>query len=67
MSEQESKDLMKSVEESLESPGEKKKRIISLYFVHMSMLIMAMGNGILITGIYPYIISVIIGFICLYN
>ena len=67
LKQEQSEDLMKSLEDSLESPGEKKKRIISLYIVHLSMLVMAMGNGILITGIYPYIISVSIILLSLWN
>ena len=50
--------MFKSTDESLESNAEKKRRIISVYLVHLSMFFLAIGNGILTTGIYPYIISV---------
>ena len=52
------KNLNASLEESLESPGEKKKRIISLFIVHLSILVMSLGSSMLTTGVYPYLISV---------
>ena len=50
--------LVTSMEKSLETPSEKKKRLISLGIVHLSMLVMSLGSSIIFTGVYPYLISV---------
>jgi len=48
---------LSSMEKSLETPGERKKRMISLYIVHLSMLVVSLGSSIIFTGVYPYLLS----------
>ena len=53
-----SKHPLKSLEQSLETPGEKKKRLISVFVCHMSMFLSGFGNSLIYIGMYPYIVSV---------
>ena len=55
---QATENLMTSLEKSLETPTERKKRMISLYIVHLSMLVVSLGSSIIFTGVYPYLLSV---------
>ena len=50
--------LVTSLEASLETPAEKKKRVISLFISHFSMLLSGFGNSIIYIGMYPYIVAV---------
>ena len=50
--------LVTSLEASLETPAEKKKRLISLFLTHFSMLLSGFGNSIIYIGMYPYIVAV---------
>ena len=52
------KSPIKDLEQSLETPGEKKKRIISVFVCHMSMFLSGFGNSLIYIGMYPYIKSV---------
>jgi len=54
---QATENLMTSLEKSLETPTERKKRMISLYIVHLSMLVVSLGSSIIFTGVYPYLLS----------
>jgi hypothetical protein len=38
----------------LETPAERKSRLISLYIVHSAMLVFSLGFSIVLTGIVPY-------------
>lgn len=46
-----------SLEESLETPQEKKQRIRSLFIVHFSLLVASLGSSIIFTGVYPYLVQ----------
>ena len=50
--------LVTSLEASLETPAEKKTRVISLFISHVSMLLSGFGNSIIYIGMYPYIVAV---------
>jgi len=50
-----SNNLISSLEDSLETPQEKKARIRSLFIVHISMLVVSLGSSIIYTGVYPYL------------
>ena len=52
-----SRNLVESLEDSLETPQEKKLRIRSLFIVHFSLLVMSLGSSIIFTGVYPYLIQ----------
>ena len=39
----------------LESPSEKKARIISLFIAHISMFLSGFSNAIILIGMFPYI------------
>ena len=58
MKDQATERQLSSMEKSLETPAERKKRIISLYIVHLSMLVVSLGSSIIFTGVYPYLLSV---------
>lgn len=45
----------KPFHEQLETPEEKKKRVMSLYIVHTCMLIFSLGYSIVLTGVLPYL------------
>lgn len=51
-------DLVASVAEELETPQQRRSRHISLYIVHLSMLVVSLGSSIIFTGVYPYLLSV---------
>jgi len=57
MKDQATERQLSSMEKSLETPAERKKRIISLYIVHLSMLVVSLGSSIIFTGVYPYLLS----------
>ena len=42
----------------LESPEERKRRLISLYITHFSMFLSGFGNAIIYIGMFPYIQAV---------
>ena len=46
------------MESSLESPKERKGRIVSLYITHFSMFLSGFGNAIIYIGMFPYIQAV---------
>jgi len=41
--------------EALETPSERKTRILSLYIVHIGMLVFSLGYSIVLTGVLPYL------------
>ena len=43
---------------NLESPEERKGRILSLYITHFSMFLSGFGNAIIYIGMFPYIQAV---------
>ena len=43
---------------NLESPEERKQRILSLYITHFSMFLSGFGNAIIYIGMFPYIQAV---------
>ena len=45
----------KNVHHEMETPKEKKQRIISLYIVHFCMMIFSLGYSIVLTGVLPYL------------
>ena len=42
----------------METPKEKRQRIISLYIVHTSMFVFALGNSVIMMGVWPYLQAV---------
>ena len=48
---------METLEDSLETPQEKKLCIRLLFIVHFSLLVMSLGSSIIFMGIYPYLIQ----------
>ena len=52
------KDTEGRIQSSLESPEERKGRLISLYITHFSMFLSGFGNAIIYIGMFPYIQAV---------
>ena len=52
------KTLVSSLESSLETPAEKRARLISIFVAHASMFLSGFGNSLIYIGMYPYIVSV---------
>ena len=52
------KSLVSSLESSLETPAEKRARLISIFVAHASMFLSGFGNSLIYIGMYPYIVSV---------
>ena len=50
--------LVASLEASLETAAEKRRRHISLYLTHFSMFLSGFGNSILYIGMFPYLVAV---------
>jgi ceroid-lipofuscinosis MFS transporter 7 len=50
-------DVFASLEDSLETPQEKKVRLRSIFVVHFSLLVASLGSSIIFTGVYPYLIQ----------
>ena len=42
----------------METAKEKRQRIISLYIVHTSMFVFALGNSVIMMGVWPYLQAV---------
>ena len=42
----------------METPKEKRQRMISLYIVHTSMFVFALGNSVIMMGVWPYLQAV---------
>jgi hypothetical protein len=43
----------------LETPDEKRKRMLSLRIIYFTMFLMTLGFSIILTGIWPYLDKVI--------
>jgi ceroid-lipofuscinosis MFS transporter 7 len=41
--------------DSLETPQEKKERIISIRIIYFTMFLMSLGFSIILTGVWPYL------------
>ena len=52
------KSLVSGLESSLETPAEKRARLISVFVAHASMFLSGFGNSLIYIGMYPYIVSV---------
>ena len=52
------KSLVSGLESSLETPEEKRARLISVFVAHASMFLSGFGNSLIYIGMYPYIVSV---------
>ena len=52
------KSLVSSLESSLETPAEKRARLISIFVAHASMFLSGFGNSLIYIGMYPYLVSV---------
>ena len=64
------KSLVSGLESSLETPAEKRARLISVFVAHASMFLSGFGNSLIYIGMYPYIVSVTIiayMFTCIYS
>ena len=53
-----SKNMVTSLEQSLETASEKRRRIISVFVCHISMFLSGFGNSLIYIGMYPYLLSV---------
>ena len=53
-----SNNMVTSLEQSLETASEKKRRIISVFVCHVSMFLSGFGNSLIYIGMYPYLIMV---------
>ena len=53
-----SKNMVTSLEQSLETATEKRRRIISVFVCHISMFLSGFGNSLIYIGMYPYLLSV---------
>ena len=47
-----------SLEKSLETEADRKRRLRSVFITHLSMLLSGFGNSLIYIGMYPYIYSV---------
>ena len=50
--------LVTSVEQQLETAGQRRQRLLSVWVAHASMFLSGFGNSLIYIGMFPYIVSV---------
>ena len=50
--------LVTSVEAGLETAGQRRQRLLSVWVAHASMFLSGFGNSLIYIGMFPYIVSV---------
>ena len=50
--------LVTSVEQGLETAGQRRQRLLSVWVAHASMFLSGFGNSLIYIGMFPYIVSV---------